>query len=178
MDGQLPMWSGSLLDEQNIGASLTATDIVCYVGNEDNYEAELAVDQSDIDYVYPGQTVRILLEPYTDQDLTGTIQAEDDISRRPMEVTPEHLSFQAGGTIATQTGPNGMQRPSECDFPGFCGYTEPGQSARSRNAWQSENCGGSAVAGPTIVPLCYEDLSIRYVELFQRTFVLRGTLLD
>ena len=125
MAGQLPMWSGSLLDEQNRGATLTPTDIICYIADEANFEAELAVDQSDIDYVYRGQNVRILLEPYTDQELLGTIQSEDDITRSPMEVTPEHLSFQAGGTIATQTGPNGMQRPLSATFQVFVDVQNP-----------------------------------------------------
>ncbi|MCA9216012.1 MAG: HlyD family efflux transporter periplasmic adaptor subunit [Planctomycetales bacterium] len=126
MGEQLPSWSGSLMDKKNLGATLSPSDIICYIGDEANFEAELAVDQSDIDYVYPGQNVRIRLEPFTNQDIDGTIESEDAISRRPMEVTPEHLSFQAGGTIATETDPStGVQRPLSATYQVFVPIQNP-----------------------------------------------------
>lgn len=125
MEGQLPAWSGSLLDEQNLGAILTSNDIICYIGDANEFEAELAIDQTDIDYVYPGQTVEILLEPYTNEELIGSIESEADISRQPMEITPDSLSFQAGGTIATRTDATGLQRPLSATFQVFVPLQNP-----------------------------------------------------
>jgi putative peptide zinc metalloprotease protein len=111
IEGQLDTWSGSLLDPENIGATLSDSDELFFVGDPKMLEAYLFVDQTDIPFVQSGQTVRLMLEAYPGTVFETVIENEDMISRKPMEAVPDSLSFQAGGTVATRTDKAGLHHP-------------------------------------------------------------------
>ncbi len=77
----------------------------------------MAVDQADINSIHAGQPVRIKLDAYADQVFETVIESEDDISRKPMPVSPESMAMQTGGALATQTDPSsGMARPLSATY--------------------------------------------------------------
>ncbi|MCA9199708.1 MAG: hypothetical protein KDA87_19345 [Planctomycetales bacterium] len=137
-DGQLESWSGSLLDKNNLNATLEPNDVICLIADPLQYEAMLAVDQSDIRFINAGQEVHIKLDPYAYQEFESEIKSENDISRREMEAMSESMSFQAGGGVATKTDKTGVQRPLSATFPVFVpledteGLFQPGLRGRAR----------------------------------------------
>ena len=81
--GQLPSWSGYLLDHENIGATLAPDDPICIIASPQESElerarqnlgessvkpirvqldAELVVDQADIELIKPGNKVEVCLK--------------------------------------------------------------------------------------------------------------------
>ena len=110
-DGRLPAWSGSLLDQINQGAFLEPSDEICRIGDPNQFEALLAVDQSDLDFLDAGQAVQIKLDAYTSDVVRTEIESDDHISREPMRYSSQGMSMQAGGTLATKTGDAGIPVP-------------------------------------------------------------------
>ena len=47
----MPRWEGTPFDERNRGALLTPTDLICQIGDPQQMEAVLIVDQAYIDLV-------------------------------------------------------------------------------------------------------------------------------
>ena len=112
-DGGLQSLSGTLLDPKNIGAAITETVLFCEIGDPNRREAELIVDQSDIELVAEGQQVEIKLDAYPHRIFTGHISS---ISRNPVQAAPRSLSNQAGGELATQTDASGVTRPMNTSY--------------------------------------------------------------
>jgi hypothetical protein len=65
-------------------------------------EAVMFVDQGDIELVLEKQNVEIKLDAYPYHVYESAIE---EISRRDVEYSPQSLSNQAGGDLATQTDP-------------------------------------------------------------------------
>jgi pyruvate/2-oxoglutarate dehydrogenase complex dihydrolipoamide acyltransferase (E2) component len=64
-DVELPTWTGTPLDERNIGATLTPEsqqNLLCQVGDPNQWEAVLVIDQDDVDFVQHGQEVRLMFD--------------------------------------------------------------------------------------------------------------------
>ena len=57
--GELPTWRGSPLEEQNLGAALEAGVLLCRVGDPHRLTAVLDIDQTQIEFVRPGQKLRL-----------------------------------------------------------------------------------------------------------------------
>ena len=112
-DNRLPSWSGSLLRPENIGARVELDDVVCLVGDPNQFEALLVIDQADLPFIKTGLAVRIRLDAYAFDTLDGTI---DEIAKSNMEVTAPSLSSQSGGGVATVTDAAGVQRPQSASY--------------------------------------------------------------
>jgi putative peptide zinc metalloprotease protein len=68
--GKLRTWEGTPFDAKNEGALLMPTDLICQIGNPQDVEAVLIIDQAYIDLVKidpakGGPPVRLLLESHT-----------------------------------------------------------------------------------------------------------------
>jgi putative peptide zinc metalloprotease protein len=87
-DDELENWSGSPLDESNIGAYLETGTLFCRVGDPDQFEAVLIVNQSEIEFVRVGQTVRLQLDQLPGRYLGGVIV---EISEIDVETAPPEL---------------------------------------------------------------------------------------
>jgi putative peptide zinc metalloprotease protein len=107
-DGQLPRWSGTPLDERNLGAYLDQSTQVCMIGDPGNMQADLVLDQSQVDFVATGQTVDIKLDHLPLDLLRGPIAI---IALEDMKVTPRNLSNKSGGELASKTDEAGVERP-------------------------------------------------------------------
>jgi putative peptide zinc metalloprotease protein len=106
--GSLPNWSGTPLDERNLGARLAAGTLVCRVGDPRRLEVVMAVDQSDIELLAAGQSIDIQLAQLPGQVIASRIE---QISQFDLKVSPKTLSAKSGGRLATRTDAAGRERP-------------------------------------------------------------------
>lgn len=85
---ELPQWSGSPLDEANIGTVLETGTELCLIGQPDRFEAVVAIDQADVEFIAIGQSVELLIDHVPDEILTGAIV---DIAEINLDVAPREL---------------------------------------------------------------------------------------
>jgi len=112
-DEQLPSWSGRPLEPKNIGAYLTASVPVCYIGDPRKMKASLVIDQADIDFVTKGQKVKIELDELAGQPFMAEIA---DIAEAELSVSPGQLSNKYGGELPTETDASGVERPMSTSY--------------------------------------------------------------
>lgn len=119
---ELPAWSGSPFDRANRGVHLNISDLLCQIGDTQQLEAILTIDQADIEFVALGQKAIIILNALTNQRWKGAI---DQISKDRMPMTPPSLSKQKGGNLATRTDARGVQRPLNATYPATVSLDDP-----------------------------------------------------
>jgi putative peptide zinc metalloprotease protein len=103
---ELPHWSGSPLDKANIGTTLATGTELCLIGQPAQFEAIVAIDQGDVEFVVPGQKVELMIDHVPEEILTGEIVdiAEIDLDVAPRELI-EHDEF------PTRLDADGIPRP-------------------------------------------------------------------
>jgi putative peptide zinc metalloprotease protein len=131
-EGRLQMWYGSPLAPKNIGATFAESDLICRVGDPNDLEALLVVDQADIELVDEAMreareamrdgkqpkdvlpNVVLQLDAYPGETLTSRIV---EVAKVELEVTPEGLSSQVGGELDTKIDTTtGVQRPMSTSY--------------------------------------------------------------
>lgn len=113
-EGRLSAWSGTPLEPENLGAYLEPGVLFCQVGNPNEMEAILVIDQADVEFVAPGQQVDIKLNELPHETLTSKIV---EIANLDLKVTPHRLSSKAGGEVASHVDPNsGVERPMSTSY--------------------------------------------------------------
>ncbi|MCH7727327.1 MAG: HlyD family efflux transporter periplasmic adaptor subunit [Planctomycetes bacterium] len=131
----LPRWSGTPLEIRNVGAYLSDGELVCRVVDPRRLEAILAIDQSEIEFIRPGQTVDIVLEQLPGRQFSGKINR---ISQVDMKYSPTTLSEKAGGDLLTKTDSGGRERPVNVTYEASVELDNPtgqiliGASGRAR----------------------------------------------
>jgi putative peptide zinc metalloprotease protein len=90
-DDRLSTWSGTPLEEINLGCHLAEGTLFCLVGDRRQYEAVAYIDQADLEFVRVGQDVRLRLNQLAGKTLRGTISelAKVDASVVPPEIANE-----------------------------------------------------------------------------------------
>ncbi|HEX5470304.1 MAG TPA: hemolysin D [Lacipirellulaceae bacterium] len=106
----LPKWSGSPLDPENIGSHLMKGTKLCQIGDPNQMEARLALDQSDVELLenkvdWP---VEIMLNQTADVVYVSKIES---VSNDTIKTTPPHLSSLHGGDLPTKMDASGVPRP-------------------------------------------------------------------
>ena len=124
-EGRLAKWSGSPFDERNQNAWYDVSDMICQVGDPNQLEAMLIVDQADVELIQPGFPVRILLDAHTHQAVDSKIAA---IAAHELKYAPPTMSTQAGGRIDTRTDAGGMQRPLSTSYQALAPLELKGKS--------------------------------------------------
>ncbi len=119
---QLVGWTGSPLEPENQGCFLGDGELFCLIGDPEQLEALLVIDQSDRVFVAEGQKVELQLEELPWQHLFTEVQ---QISTKPLNESPRHLSNKAGGQLATQTDPSGVERPMSTSYPAQAFLPDP-----------------------------------------------------
>ncbi len=104
----LPTWFGSPLEPENLGARLVKGTKFCQIGNPQSVEARLAIDQGDVEFVAPGQTVEVMLAQSAEYVYVSKIER---VSTENLKTTPTHLSSLHGGDLPTKMDPGGAARP-------------------------------------------------------------------
>lgn len=110
----LPTWSGSLLEPRNRGARVAESDMICRVGDPKKVVAELIVDQSVIDRIRPGQSVRLKLYAFPHQTIRGRI---DKVGVDKLATVPPALTRSGSGGVDTVTDESGRPRPLRPAYP-------------------------------------------------------------
>lgn len=120
---QLPAWSGTPLERENLGCYLEAGQLFCQVGDPARMEAILVIDQAEIDFIREGQVVEINLDSLPQQtfayNLVDGRKAKltiEEVAKSDLKVSPVRLSAKAGGELATKTDPAGMERPLSASY--------------------------------------------------------------
>jgi putative peptide zinc metalloprotease protein len=105
---KLDTWSGSPFQKENIGALLVTGTKFCQIGDPKCLEARLVIDQGDVEFVAPGQRVKIMLTQSAEHAYVSSIEL---VSSEDLPVSPTHLSSLHGGPLATQMSASGVPRP-------------------------------------------------------------------
>lgn len=120
--GKLGSWSGTPLDQKNRGAFLSSGITVCRVGEPARLKVVLAIDQTDLPFVQPGNDVRVLLKGAPDMVLKGRI---DQLASDSMQILPRVLSSKVDGELATHTDTDGNERPVSATYQARVDLDEP-----------------------------------------------------
>jgi putative peptide zinc metalloprotease protein len=112
-DHAAPSWSGTLLDENNLGCHVQASSALCLVGDRSQMEAVLVIDQADVELVRPGDKVEIVLDEQKGEVLCGAVE---EVASREMLSAPRRLSNKSGGDLATRTDASGQERPQSTSY--------------------------------------------------------------
>jgi putative peptide zinc metalloprotease protein len=107
--GRLASWSGSVLSKRNDGAFLEADSRYpyCQIGDPARLEANIVIDQGDIEFVTVGQKVELMLDQSQGKILHSTISER---GTEQLSYAPLALSNKAGGQLATQTDESGREK--------------------------------------------------------------------
>ena len=141
-EGRLATWAGSPFDDKNLHATFQPTDLLCQVGDPQDLDAVLVIDQSYIDYVEVGQTVRVLLEADTRHAYSTKVE---EIANNEMKSLPPQMSTKAGGRMEAKQDPTGEMRPLTTSYQArahlgdVTGIAEVGLQGQARiyTGWQS-----------------------------------------
>jgi putative peptide zinc metalloprotease protein len=91
-ENELPSWTGSPLEPENVGCYLERGTLLCLVGNPNSYEAFVLIDETDLPYVKTGQSVRLQVKHAPTNLLTGRVVeiAEVKAETAPAELVSQH----------------------------------------------------------------------------------------
>ena len=112
-NGELPDWSGSPFDRENAGAYLTEDVVLCRVGDPTRMEAQVVIDQDDIEFIEEGQEIDIQLNELPGETLRSKVASK---SETELNQSPEKLSAKAGGDLPTKTDPTGAEVPLNTSY--------------------------------------------------------------
>ena len=127
-DGQLPAWSGTPLDPQNLGAYLregphNESVLFCQIGDPAKLQANLVIDQGDMEYIHEGQAVDLKLDALPHDTLHSQIS---EIAGTPLKVSSQRLSAKTGGDLATRTNPTtGAEQPQSTSYEAHAPLENP-----------------------------------------------------
>ncbi len=111
--GNLPIWSGLPLQKKNLGAFLTESTLFCQIGDPKRLEANLIIDQDDIEFVNQGDTLDVKLAELPHTTFRTKIT---EIAYSELEVSPQSLTNKSGGELQTQTDEKGLERPMNTSY--------------------------------------------------------------
>ena len=133
-DGRLPQWHGSLMEDRNLGAFVSPDDPICTVvtpreadkeaarqalpgeamaGISFQLDAELVIDQGDIELIQPQNQVEICLELYPDDVIESKITR---LAFGNLKESPTSISSQSGGQLGTVMDQSGAARPISTSY--------------------------------------------------------------
>ena len=111
--GKLPTWTGNALGRKNIGATFQEGTVLCMVGDPHRFEAVMVIDQSEVEFIRPGERVELKLNAFPWQTFSGTIA---QLAETHIEAGSERLSVKAGGSVPTETDPSGREIPISTSY--------------------------------------------------------------
>lgn len=154
-DSRLPSWSGTPLDERNLGVALDKAQPICRIGDPDRLVAVLIVDQADVDFVEPGNKVDFILDAYPSRRFSGKVVK---VASGKMMQTPAALGAQQGGDVATRTDREGTLEPLNASYQAEITFDDE----------DKQLLGG--FRGTAKINVGYETLGRRAFRFLARTF--------
>ncbi len=127
----LPQWSGSPLQKRNLGAFLTPGErgLFCRIGEPGKLQAELVIDQSDLEDVEEGQQVEMVFDQEFDRNIQHVSYIES-IASEEMKSTPQRLSSQSGGSLASEVDDTGRPVPLSTSYEAMVPIDDPAGTLR------------------------------------------------
>lgn len=104
--GQLVDWSGTPLDAGNLGCYLETGTLFCLIGDPQDIQPVLLIDQADVGLVRLGAEVRLRLKQTPGKILEGTVEKIDLVD---LKVAPRQLI--AEGELSVHRDEHGVVRP-------------------------------------------------------------------
>jgi putative peptide zinc metalloprotease protein len=109
---QLPNWTGTPLEESNLGAYLEPPALYCQIGDPGKWEVNIVIEQDDIEFISEGQKVKVQFE-----SLPGHTFNTEIIDIGPeMEFTSRQLSSKGGGNLMSKQDETGAERPINTSY--------------------------------------------------------------
>jgi putative peptide zinc metalloprotease protein len=121
---KLPTWSGSPMEAKNLGATLKQGSPFCQIGNPQQMQAALVIDQSDVDLIAKGGKAVIKLDELPGDVFYSNIAS---ISQIPLTAAPRELSHKSGGDLQTKTDASGVERPENTSYEALAPIDDPDQ---------------------------------------------------
>jgi putative peptide zinc metalloprotease protein len=85
----------------------------CEIGDPHRMQADLIIEQDDMEFVHEDQSVAIKLDAFPHRTYHTTIV---EIARESLKVMPQHLTTKAGGDAVTKTDESGKERPFNTSY--------------------------------------------------------------
>jgi putative peptide zinc metalloprotease protein len=108
--GTLSNWSGTPLDPRNLGCTLETGALFCLIGDASTVEAVLYIDQSDVEFVREGQSVRLKFDALPGKVLDGEVV---ELARRDTKVAPRELAQQV---LPVEVDADGVAHPIDATY--------------------------------------------------------------
>lgn len=147
---RLATWWGTPLEKRNLGAYLKTGVPFCQVGDPKKLQANLVIDQADVDLVStrtptePGSKVVIKLDELPHDTFDSDVI---EISKHELTVSPREMSHKTGGDLQTKTDQStGVERPLTPSYEAIAAIDDPdgiimvgdrGRAKVSSNRWIS-----------------------------------------
>ncbi len=155
--GSLSSWSGSPLDLENRNCFLERGTWLCSVGDPNQLQARLIVDQENVEFIAPGQSVRILLDEYPGSIFKGTIQEIAEI-----DIEDLHPNLIHREEITTELDPAGKRQLSNTSYLARVTLEAPAEQPLIHSSGQAK----IAVAPESLGKKTYRQLR-KTIRLFQ-----------
>jgi putative peptide zinc metalloprotease protein len=156
--GKLPAWSGSSLDDRNLGATFTEGTILCMLGDADRLESVMVVDQSEVEFITRGQKVDLKLDAFPWRTFTGTV---DELAETHIEAGSERLSVKAGGQVPTKTDESGREMPISTSYEAMMAVDDPDAVLTPGMRGTARIQVGSRTVGQWLLRLLWQTFNFR-----------------
>jgi len=157
--GLLPSWSGHPLETRNVGAYLSEGVLVCRVVNPGQLEAVLAIDESQIEFVRPGQEANILLDQLPGSAIRAQIK---ETSTQDARSAGRSAVAKHGSGLPTRSRASDPNQPIEPAYQASCHIDDPAGQIVVGGTGQARIFAG------------YQTLAYRFRRYIARTFSLSG----
>ncbi|TXT23609.1 MAG: peptidase M50, partial [Planctomycetota bacterium] len=155
-DESLPEWHGTPLDTDNLGTTVREQTLFCYVGDPERQDALLLVDQNGVEFVRPGQLVRLRFLSDPGRVREGRVE---EIASARAEVVPREMTVaQVIPVRHTSTG----SAPAEVSY-------EVRVRLLTETAEQPSSSGLYS-PGHARIACGYQSLVVRFLRLLRTTF--------
>jgi putative peptide zinc metalloprotease protein len=125
-DAELPTWTGTPLDKKNLGATfspLGQQNLVCQIGDPNEWDAVLVIDQDDVALVRDGQEVRLMFEESAYHVFVSTLVHLNN--HKAMPAVSPRLASTNGGPLAVEPKQDGSMRPLNTSFQAIARLDNP-----------------------------------------------------
>jgi putative peptide zinc metalloprotease protein len=124
-ESQLSGWTGTPLDEKNLGATLTPEgpeSLLCQIGDPQEWDAVMVIDQYDARELAKGQEVRLMFE---ESAYHVFVTGLDTLAADEMATAPARLASTNGGPLAVQPEQDGTLTPLNTSYRATARVNDP-----------------------------------------------------
>ncbi|TWU30410.1 biotin/lipoyl-binding protein [Bythopirellula polymerisocia] len=108
---ELASWSGWPMEEKNLGATFSpdgSENLFCHIGDPNEWDAVLVINQRDLDLLREGQEVRLMFNESAYHVFVSTLESMADDEMK--NISPR-LASTSGGAVPAQHDPGGEVKP-------------------------------------------------------------------